>query len=662
MRFSSQTIAARTRFLLRPLPRWCVIHCLSFSLVICAGPLEGQQPGQATPASPAPASSASSAAATPTTAAKPPSNRDRRRAAKLYLASSKLFEQEKYAEAMKGYEEAARLDPTNPDYALAAGVARSHRVTVLIQAAAKDRTHDDPAAARATLAEALALDHANPQIAQHLNELADDALAGQTKPLYAQGSDLAGPPEELAPTPGRQNFHIHVPQHQMIEQVFKAYGIQATVDDSIHFTLARLDVDDVSFAEAARVLALLTHSFYVPLDAHRVVVALDTPENRQKFVPQDEETLYLSGLTAAEMTDVGNLAKNVFNIRQAVVSPSSKTLTVRAPEPTLKAINATLSGLMEGHNQVLLDVRMIQLAHNNDRNTGVEPPTTMTAFNLYAEEQQILSQNQSLVQEIISQGLASADDPLAIILILIASGQVSSSIFSNGGALFGGGKTLSAVSPSPASVNLSLNSSDSRELDQVQIRLGDGEDATLRLGERYPIETSSFSSTLAGSSIPGLNSAGASGALSSLLSSLQGAAAQTIPQIQYEDLGLTLKATPKVMRSGMVALTLDMKITALAGSAVNGLPVLDNQSFAGVVTLDANQSVVIVSEMDKQESSAISGTPGVSEIPGMNDLTDKDVSLNTSSLLIVITPHVVRGTQAAGHSPMMRVDKDTTTR
>jgi type II secretory pathway component GspD/PulD (secretin) len=53
---------------------------------------------------------------------------------------------------------------------------------------------------------------------------------------------------------------------------------------------------------------------------------------------------------------------------------------------------------------------------------------------------------------------------------------------------------------------------------------------------------------------------------------------------------------------------------------------------------------------------AISGVPGLSEIPGLNDVTDKDKSVNYATLLVVITPHVIRGTQAAGHTPMMRIE------
>jgi Flp pilus assembly secretin CpaC len=41
----------------------------------------------------------------------------------------------------------------------------------------------------------------------------------------------------------------------------------------------------------------------------------------------------------------------------------------------------------------------------------------------------------------------------------------------------------------------------------------------------------------------------------------------------------------------------------------------------------------------------------------MNNLTGKDIQKNYATLLIIITPHVIRGAQAAGHSPMLRVER-----
>ena len=604
-----------------------------------------------------PPNSAHSAAPAENTAkAKPVRSSDRRKAAKLYLAASKLFEKEEFEEALRRYERAAALDPGNPDYALAASVARSHLVTALIHTAAKDRLHSDAAGARAALALAREFDPKNPQVGQHLNELGDDALLGETRPLYEQDAETVGEGAILAPAPGVHSFHLHTDRRQIVQQVFKAYGIEVTLDQSVRTDPARLDVDDAGFETAAQIAELMTHSFYVPLDAHRVLVADDVKSNRDEFVRQEMETVYLSGLNAAELGEVDNLAKNVFEMQQTAIEASSGTITVRAPRRTLNAFNATLSQLLDGKSQVVLEVRLIQLAHTGERNTGIHPPQTISAFNVYSEEQSILNANQALVQQIITSGLAAPGDTLAILGILIASGQVSSSLFSNGIALFGGGLTASALSPGSISSNLNLNSSDSRELDQIQLRLGDGEATTLRSGSRYPIQTSSFSS-IAGSvpNIPGLTGAGNSGSLSSLLASA--ANVPNIPQVEYQDLGLTMKATAKVMRNDDVALTLDLKIDALSGGLINGNPILNNRAYAGVVTLKQGEAVAVVSQLDKSESRAVSGTPGISEIPGLNNLTGKDNQKDYSTLLIVITPHVVRGTQAAGHSPMMKVER-----
>jgi Flp pilus assembly secretin CpaC len=125
--------------------------------------------------------------------------------------------------------------------------------------------------------------------------------------------------------------------------------------------------------------------------------------------------------------------------------------------------------------------------------------------------------------------------------------------------------------------------------------------------------------------------------------------------VEYQDIGLTLKATPKIMRSGDVALTLDMKIDGLSGGSVNSVPILDSRTYSGVVTLREGEGVVVAQELDKSLSHALSGTPGITEIPGLNNLTGVDNQKNYATLLIVMTPHVLRTTQHAGHTPMMRV-------
>jgi len=589
--------------------------------------------------------------------AHPITGKERRRATKLYLEATKLFQKQQYEAAMKDYQEAARLDPENPNYAAATEVVRSHAVIDLIQTATKARIRGDAAAERAALEKAAQLDPHNLQVAEHLREMGDDAAASQNKSLYAQEAESLAPAPTLEPLGGTKTFHLRTDRRQAIQNIYHSFGIEASIDSSVTGPPVRFDMDDATFAQATQAINMVTDTFMVPLDAHRAIIAKDTRENRQQFMRQEFETVYLGGMTQAEMTDIGNMAKNVFQAQQVAVQQSSGTLTIRATTDKLNAFNQTLRQLLDGRSQVMLDVRLIQVVHTNQRNTGITPPQQITAFNVYAEEQAILNQNQQLVQQIISSGLASPGDTLAILGILLASGQVSSSIFQNGIALFGGGLTLSGLSPGPASVNLNLNSSESRELDQLQIHLGDGEEGTIKSGSRYPIETSQYSDLgTSGINIPGLNTAGASGSLSSLLSQL-GSTTQTIPQVQYQDLGLTFKATPRVIRSGEVALTMDLKLTALGGSSINGLPVLNNRSYSGVATVKEGSAVVLVSQVDKEESRALSGLPGLTEIPGLNAVTDTNVQRNYASLLIIISPQVIRGTQPGGRGPMFRIER-----
>lgn len=586
-----------------------------------------------------------------------PRARDQRRAAKLYIAASKLFMDRKFEEAMNGFEKAAALDPTHADYKLAAGVARGHLVTALVQQAAKDRLTGNEAAARTALERARTLDPNNIEVAQHLDELADDATRGESQQLYEQnGHQLAGPPQ-LEPARGAHSFHIHRDSRQVITEVFKAYGITAMIDSGVHATSTRFDVDDLEFAKAAEAVGLATNTFFVPVDAHRALIAENTPTSRNEFLPQDTETVYLTGLSDDEMNDVLSVAKNVFAMPHASLATTNHALLLRAPDRTLQAFNTTLQSLLDGRSQVVLDVRIVQVAHTGERKTGAQLPQTMTAFNVLAEEQSLLNQNASLVQQIISSGLAPANDPLAILGILIASGAVPSSLLQNGFAVFGGGLTQSALELGNLKVNLNLNTSDSRELDDIQLRLGDGEKGTLKLGEKYPIQTSSYGSI--GPSLPpglaGLSAPGTSGSLGSLLSSLT--SAPPIPQVQYQDLGLTLTVTPKTLRNYDVALTVEMKLDALSGTFVNGNPILDNRAYSGVVTLKEGEATVVATELDKSQSRAISGTPGLSEIPGLNNVTEKDLQTNYATLVITMTPHIVRGPQAAGHTAMMMVDR-----
>jgi general secretion pathway protein D len=573
---------------------------------------------------------------------KPPTERERRDAEKAYLAGAKGLEHEDYDTAQRNFDTAVSLVPGNEQYSVAREIARQHKVTALIQAAEKAKLTGKADEAEADLRQAFLLDPKNPMVVQHMDE-----ISGATHDVESlQAEDVkAGPPVELTPTQARRSFHLHTSANDMLRQVLTAYGITPTFDSSVKNQTVRLDLDDVDFQKAVQAAKLVTRTFFVPLDPKRVLVAQDTKDNRTKFQRLAMETVYFPGLTASEVTEMGNVARNVFEAQQVTVSPGNGTMTVRAPEDKLTALNSTLAEMLEGRSEIQLDLRLYSIAKTRMQNIGVQLPQQVTLFNVQSQLRSIVSSNQSLVQQIISSGLAAAGDYAAIVAILVSSGAVSGSILSQGFAVFGGGLTLTGITSGPGTANLSLNSSETRILDSVTMRALDQEDSTIRSGTRYPIITSSYSA-LAGSSlaIPGLSSAGVSSALTGLGvgGSQLASSSSVIPQVQYQDLGLTLKVKPMIQKNRDVSLNLDLKITSLAGSSLNNIPVLDNQQYTAITTLKTGESALLVSALTKQQSKAVTGIPGLSDLPGFQSTTNSQTENDVSELVIVITPHIVR--------------------
>ena len=568
------------------------------------------------------------------------SHKQIREGEKFYAEGVRAMEKGDVDAAYNAFSKAAKADPGNQNYALDLQIASQHKVSKLVQEADKARLLSEPDVARAKLTEAMALDPKNPIVTQHVNDLADLYNAGMPDNVDA----TLAPPIELTPRPGKQSFHFKTTGQDVLKRVAEAYGLKLVDDGSLGNLTVRFDADDVDYATAARLATLATNSFLVPLDPVRVLAAKDTKENHTKYDRLAVETLYLPGLTATEFSDVNNLAKNVLGITQSTVQPGSGTLLVRGPAANLNALNKTLVDLLDGKSEVLLDVKVYQIDKTRTGLLGVQLPQTTTVFNVNTELNSVLSQNASLVQEIISSGLAQAGDFAAIAAILIASGEVSGSILASPFATFGGGLTLTGLAPGQVTGNLSFTATDTRALDQVQIRLDDNAEGTIRTGTRYPIVTSSYSSIAASSvSIPGITSAGLSSVLSGLgVSASSLSTASAIPQVQYQDLGLIFKVTPRVERNDDVTLKLDLKIQALEGASLNGLPVLTNRSYTADIHLVNGASALVVGDLSRQESNAVSGTPGLSELPGFSALGSSTKDYDVSNLAILVTPHVLR--------------------
>jgi general secretion pathway protein D len=557
------------------------------------------------------------------------SSRKRSQAEKMFLSGAKAFEKGHVYSARTDFVKATALDPANSRYSLAAEIARQYIVTRLVQDARAQSAWPLRDSRSASFTEAIRLDPHNPIVAQYLNSSVESSPPKITG--YTQDMTAANAPIHLSPGNSRRNFHVRADERNLIPQVLNAFGIQTSIDQSVGNRIVSFDVADVSFSEAADLIQLATNTLLVPLDPVDALVVSDTKENRRKYQRQIMETISLAGLSPAEMSDWVSIARNILG-PECAIAQDGQTISLRGPEPDVAAMREAFSELLAGQNEVQLDIHFYEIDSTNENDAGVVLPSSATLFNVKAEAETIVAENSSLVQEIISSGLASAGDYTAILAILIESGELSGTVFNNPFVLFGGGWTETGAEWSNTAANMLLSSSQTRSLNEIQLRTQDQEAATFRSGERYPVITSSYSA---------VSSSGSS------------SSAATVPQIQYQDLGLTVKVKPSVENEHEVGLSFDLKLTSLAGSAINDIPVLTNREYSGVISVRTGASALIASAVSRQDVLAITGVPGLSDIPGFEDATNREDSRDNLDLVVLITPHIVRLAHRDVAGPML---------
>jgi type II secretory pathway component GspD/PulD (secretin) len=122
------------------------------------------------------------------------------------------------------------------------------------------------------------------------------------------------------------------------------------------------------------------------------------------------------------------------------------------------------------------------------------------------------------------------------------------------------------------------------------------------------------------------------------------AAAQSLyPGSQYVDLGLKLKATPRLHGDDEVTLQLQFNISSLAGMSINGIPVLSNRTIEQTIRLRENETSVLSGVMQSSAMRSISGLPWTSTVPGVGYLTGQNtVNTQQNETIIIITPRALR--------------------
>jgi tetratricopeptide (TPR) repeat protein len=126
-------------------------------------------------------------------------------------------------------------------------------------------------------------------------------------------------------------------------------------------------------------------------------------------------------------------------------------------------------------------------------------------------------------------------------------------------------------------------------------------------------------------------------------STTNGVAQTPYPASEYIDLGVKIKATPTLHPNNEVTLLLEFEIRSLAGSSVNGIPVISNRTLTQSVRVKEDEPTLIGGLTDAEETHSITGLPGFAEIPIAGyAFGSRRNSVRDTELLILVTPRKLR--------------------
>jgi general secretion pathway protein D len=406
---------------------------------------------------------------------------------------------------------------------------------------------------------------------------------------WSQSPELASIPH-LDPQRKSVSFDLHTDERRLVEQVTAAYGIKVTFDPQLQPKAdLRFSIDEADFRTAMEALTAVTDTFMFPISRDHVFVARDTEDKRNQFEPQVLLTFPLpNALEQKDLTEAANAVRSVLNARTIGWDSINRIVMVRDRATRARVAYSLLEATLLPKAQVSFEVQFITLDSEKMYHYGLALPTSFP----YASFGDL-------------GGLHSILPSLPEGLKFLA---------------FGGGASLFGVGLADSTFFATYSNSFSHNIFDSTVVVSDGQTANFHVGEQYPIPQAISTASSQSSSIY-----------------------NPIGQVNFVDLGIILKLTPKIASNGSIAIDVEADFKALGSQTFNTVPSVLQREYKGNVTVPEGEWAVLAGLDSDSHNVTRNGLAGLSQIPGLNQvLSENTRDTQTSNTLVVIKPTVTR--------------------
>ena len=390
------------------------------------------------------------------------------------------------------------------------------------------------------------------------------------------------------------------------QTIGKLAGINVLFDPDYTSKRIPIDLQHVTLFDALRAVSFVSQTFWRPITSDTIFVAANTRQKRTELEEQAVQTFYLGNVsTANDLNEILNAVRNLMDTTvkmQAV--PSENAIVMRGTPDQLLLAQKIIDDLDKAKPEVVVDIAVLEVNKDLLRNIGLQLPGSIGL--------QLQSSTAASTASTTGTTGTTGTSTTASGLTLNDLGNLNATNF---------GITIGA-----ATLNMLLTDSDTRVLQNPQIRCIDGEKASLKIGSKVPIATGSFS--------PGAGIAAAG--ISPLVST----------QFSYIDVGVQITMQPTIHYDGDVSMKLHIIVSNITSySNLGGIeqPVIGQQDLEQNIRMKEGTANLLGGILQHTKSLTVGGTPGLGEIPLLKYLfSSQETQTTNDEIVFVLIPHLVR--------------------
>ena len=414
-------------------------------------------------------------------------------------------------------------------------------------------------------------------------------------PLDKMAQEAAGPVELQQLSNTLISLRLTENATMVYKTIAHLAGINVLFDQDYKPPKITVELNDVTLREALNTVALQTKTFWTPVSSNTILIAADTTAKRKDMENSVMKTFYLKNVsTPAELQEAAATLKSILDLNRIQLVPNQNAMILRGTTDQMVLAQKLITDLDKPKPEVVIEIAVLQVSRSHIRNLGVNPPTSA-----------------NIVMVPGTGGLGGGG----------GSGSNGSFTLNSLGSL---NANNFQVSIPGASMTFLMSDSDTKLIQNPQIRALDNEKATLKIGDRVPVATGSFGAAAGG------------GGVSALVNT----------QFQYLDVGVNIDITPHIHSEHEVTLKMTLEVSSVSGTQnIGGIsqPIIGQRRIEHETRLRDGEVNLVGGILEDTETNSLSGYPWLTKIPILKYLFgQEDKQRQENEIVFAITPHIVR--------------------